>query len=144
MTLAHKDDKIETHKIILETSIFNPRIRMATLNISSPASETESDVKKMAKKKDERDGHEYEVKMVGDEVKWMCDMCEYLGVSSKAVKSHWTKKYRRAVQEEARYWTLKTMKRELKRMRSRMRNLMMRNYMQALMRTGTKLRLLRM
>ena len=73
---------------------------MATLEISSQAVETESDVKKMAKKKDERDGHEYEVKMVGDEVKWACDMCEYMGGSSKAVKSHWTKKHRRAVQEE--------------------------------------------
>ena len=33
-------------------------------------------------------------------MKWMCDMCQYLGPSSQAVKSHWTKKHRRAVQEE--------------------------------------------
>ena len=59
---------------------------MATLEISSQASESEGDVMKAAKKKDERDGHEYEVKMVGDKVKWMCDKCEYLGPSSKALR----------------------------------------------------------
>ena len=38
--------------------------------------------------------------MVGDVVKWLCDLCGYMGPSSQSVKSHWTKKHRRGVEEE--------------------------------------------
>ena len=60
---------------------------------------TKGDVKKIAKKND-KDNHEFEVKMVGDVVKWLCDLCGYMGPSSQSVKSHWTKKHRRGVEEE--------------------------------------------
>ena len=42
----------------------------------------------------------FETKMVGGEVKWLCDKCDYTGRSNIAVKMHWTRKHRREAEED--------------------------------------------
>ena len=54
------------------------------------------DAKKSSKKNEIK---EFETKMVGDDAKWLFDICEYEGPSNQAVKTHWTKKHRREVQD---------------------------------------------
>ena len=52
------------------------------------------------KPRDKTELQNFEVKLIGDEARFMCDRCEYTGPSNKAVKGHWTRKHRREVQEE--------------------------------------------
>ena len=52
------------------------------------------------KPRDKTELPNFEVKLIGDEDKFMCDRCDYIGATNKAVKGHWTRKHRREVQEE--------------------------------------------
>ena len=50
--------------------------------------------------KDKTELQQFETKMVGDEAKFACDRCDFMGNTNRAVKLHWSKKHRREAQEE--------------------------------------------
>ena len=43
---------------------------------------------------------QFETKMVGGEAMFLCDRCDYMKATNRAVKAHWTRKHRREAQEE--------------------------------------------
>ena len=57
---------------------------------------------KKAKKdiKDKSELQKFEVKMIGGEAKVLCDKCDFVANNMRTVRTNWSKKHRREVQED--------------------------------------------